>query len=107
MADSRVDMLEERIDRLEKKVDDGFAAMGRRFDEVYTGMSQGFAEHRRLLTGELGRRIEPLERGLARLERRLDAHDTRFDRLETRLDGFIEAQAVVNRRLLEYLDRQG
>jgi len=138
MPDARTDMLEERIDRLEKKVDDGFARVDQRFDDVYGAMSQGFAEHRQLLIEQMDKRVEPLHQDVKRLDKRIDdlradmrrefgtvrremndgfdalaarldaqATDTgtRFDRLESKLDAFVESQAAVNRRLLEYLNR--
>jgi len=134
-AESRVDKLEERLDRVEKKVGDGFARADESFarvdvrlDEVYAGMGRGFAEHRRLLSDHIDRRIEGLRLdmkqdltrevgavraemgdGFAAVNARLDTQTvetgTRFDRLETKLDAFIDAQSAVNRKLLEYLDR--
>ena len=89
------------------------ARVDRRFDEVYEAMAQGFAEHRRLLIEQIervDRRIKPLQHEVAGMGRRLDAHTAetaaRFDRLEAKLDAFVDAQSGVNRRLLEYLDRQ-
>ncbi len=126
MPDARTDMLEDRIDKLETKVDNGFAQVNRRFDEVYEGMSQGFAEHRRLLIEQMDRRVEPLGRDVKRLDGRINQLGldvkadlerevgslraemrTGFDAVAARLDAFIDSQAAVNRKLLAYLaDRQ-
>jgi hypothetical protein len=39
-------------------------------------------------------------------ESRTDMLEDWIDRLENTLDAFVDAQSAVNRRLLEYLDRQ-
>jgi len=89
MADAGTEMLEERIDRLEKKVDDGFARVDRRLDEVYEGMSQGLAEHRQLLIEQMDKRVEPLHEDVRRLDRRIDEL-----RLDVRADLEREAGSI-------------
>jgi hypothetical protein len=135
--------------------------VNQRFDEVYSAMGEGFAEHRQLLIDHIDGRIEQLgfalggridevrsdmggridevrsdmggridqvrsdmrqdlerEVGTVRVEMRngFDAVQTainaravetgtHFDRLESKLDAFIDAQAAVNRTLLERLDK--
>jgi 16S rRNA C1402 N4-methylase RsmH len=105
MPESRVDRLEGRVDQLEKKI-----------DEVYQDMSVGFAEHRQLLIDQVDRLRDEMNRGFGavrsemhsgftRVDTRLDRMDDRFRRLDAKLDAFIETQSIVNRAILERLER--
>jgi len=101
---SEVDQRFEQVDERFEKVDRRLVAVDVRLDKV----AQRLDRVDKRLEG-VDRRLDTLDRRMDSLDNRLERHalrtTARFDRLEGKLDGFIGAQARVNREVLDKLDR--